>query len=118
MYAGGMKVCTIHVCIISAARMLVCGLSLGNLSELANVRVRMALDDVRCFEVIREWYDGLSGLNPSLSENKMLLFDTPWVLQQMGGPDRTATLLELMVENNIVRPSMTDEDLLEAVEAL
>ena len=75
--------------------------------------VEMALDDVRCLEVIREWCDELSGLNPSLSENEMLFFDTPWVLQQMGRPDRTAILLELMVENN-----MSYEELLEAIEAL
>ena len=80
--------------------------------------MEMALDDVRCFEVFREWYDGLSGLKPPLSENEMLLFDTPWVLQQMGRPDRTTILLELMVENNMVNPSMSDEELLEAVEAL
>ena len=30
----------------------------------------MALGDVRCLEVIREWYDGLSGLNTPLSETK------------------------------------------------
>ena len=72
--------------------------------------MEMALDDVRCLEVIREWYDGLSCLNPPLSENEMLLFDTPWVLQHMGRRDRTAILLELMVENNM--------ELLEAVEAL
>ena len=71
--------------------------------------IEMALDDVRCLEVIREWYDELSGLNPSLSENEMLLFHTPWVLQQMGRPGRTAILLELMVENNMVHPSMSYE---------
>ena len=36
----------------------------------------------------------------------------------MGRPDRSAILLELMVENNMVHPSMSDEELLEAVEAL
>ena len=79
--------------------------------------MEMALDAVGCLEVISEWYDGWPGLNPPLSENEML-FDTPWVLQQMGRPDRTAILLELMVENNMVHPSMSDEELLEAVEAL
>ena len=66
--------------------------------------MEMALDDVRCLEVMREWYDGLSGSNPPLLENEMLLFDTRWVLQQMGRPDRTAILLEVMVENNMVHP--------------
>ena len=80
--------------------------------------MEMALGDVWCLEVIREWYDWLSGLKPPLSENEMLVFDTPWVLQQMGLPDRTAILVELMVEHNIVQPSMSDEELLEAVEAV
>ena len=48
----------------------------------------------------------------------MLLFHTPWVLQQMGRPDRTAILLELMIEHNMVQPSMSDEELLEAIEAV
>ena len=77
----------------------------------------MELDGVRCLEVIREWYDGLSGLNAPLSENEML-FHKPWVLQQMGRPDWTAILLDLMVENNMVHPSTSDEELLEPGEAL
>ena len=36
----------------------------------------------------------------------------------MGRPDRSAILLELVVENNIVHPSISDEELLEAVEAI
>ena len=50
--------------------------------------MEMALGDVLCFEVMREWYDVLSGLNPPLSENEMLLYDATWVLEQMGRPDR------------------------------
>ena len=61
-----------------------------------------------------KWYDGLSGL----SQKEMLLFDTPWVLQLIRRPDRTAILLELMLEHNMVQPSMNDEELLEAVEAV
>ena len=51
--------------------------------------MEMALGDVGCLEVIKEWCDGLSALSPPLSENKML-FDTPWVLQQMGRSGRSA----------------------------
>ena len=36
----------------------------------------------------------------------------------MGRPDRTAILLELMIEHNMVQPSMSEEELLEAVEAI
>ena len=80
--------------------------------------MEMALDDVRSLEVTREWHDELSSLNPPLTSENEMLFDTPWVLQQMVRPDRTAILLELMAENNMVHPSMSYEELLEAVEAL
>ena len=36
--------------------------------------MEMALGDVRCFDVMREWYDALPGLKPPLSENEVLLF--------------------------------------------
>ena len=52
--------------------------------------MEMAMCDVRCFYVMKEWYDALAGLNPPLSENEMLLFDAPWALKQMGRPDRIA----------------------------
>ena len=47
--------------------------------------MEMALGDVRCFELMTEWYDALSGLKPPLLKNEMLLFDAPWVLEQMIG---------------------------------
>ena len=49
------------------------------MSEVDCIRrfMEMALGDVRCFEVMREWYDVLSGLKPPLSENEMLLYDAP-----------------------------------------
>ena len=87
--------------------------------------MEMALGDVRCFEVMREWYDALSGLKPPLSENEMLLFDVPWVLQQMERPDRIRILRELMVGyamdyDGLVDPfpSMRDEELLEAADTM
>ena len=83
----------------------------------------MALGDVRCFDVMREWYDALSGLKPSLSENEVLLYDAPWILERMGRPDRIRILRELMVGDAMDDdlepfPSMTDEELLEAVDAM
>ena len=87
--------------------------------------MEMAMGDVRCFEVMRECYDALSGLKPPLSENGMLLFDVPWVLHQMGRTDRMAILRELMAGDamdyeGVVDPfpSMTDEELLEAADAM
>ena len=50
--------------------------------------MEMALGNVRCFDVMREWYDALSGLKPPLSENELLLYDALWVLERMGHPDR------------------------------
>ena len=87
--------------------------------------MEMALGDVRCFDVMREWYDALSGLKPPLSGNEMLLYDAPWVLEQMGRPDRIRILRELMVGDAMDYdglvdpfPSMTDEELLEAADAM
>ena len=85
--------------------------------------MEMALGDVRCFGVIREWYDALSGLKPPLSENEVLLYDAPWVLERMGHPDRIRILRELMVGDAMDDdlepfPSMTDEELLEAADAM
>ena len=77
--------------------------------------MEMAMGDVRCFDVIKEWYDALSDLKPPLSENEMLLFDAPWALKQMGRPDRIAILRELMVGDAM---DLTDEELLEAVDAM
>ena len=55
----------------------------------------------------------------------MLLFDAPWALKQMGRPDQIAILRELMVGDVMdfegpmaPFPSMTDEELLEAVDAI
>ena len=74
---------------------------------------------------MREWYNALSGLKPLLSENQMLLLDVPWVLHQMERPDRIAILRELMAGDAMdfeglvyPFPSMTDEDLLEATDAM
>ena len=39
--------------------------------------MEMALRDVGCLELVREWCDGLSGMNPPLSLNEMMMFDTP-----------------------------------------
>ena len=39
--------------------------------------IEMAFGDIRCLKLIREWYDGLSGLKPPLSENEMFLFHAP-----------------------------------------
>ena len=81
--------------------------------------MEMAMGDVRCFDVKKEWYDALAGLNPPLSENEMLLFDAPWALKQMGRPDWIAILRELMVGDAMdVEGSMTDEELLEAADAM
>ena len=85
--------------------------------------MEMALDDVRCFDVMREWYDALSGLKPPLSENEVLLYDAPWVLERMGRPDRIPILRELMLGDAMDDdvdpfPSMTDEELLEAADAM
>ena len=85
--------------------------------------IEMALGDVRCFDVMREWYDALSGLKPPLSENEVLLYDAPWVLERMGHPDRIRILRELMVGDAMDDdidpfPSMTDEELLEAADAM
>ena len=81
--------------------------------------MEMAMGDVRCFDVMKEWYDALAGLNPPLSENEMLLFDAPWALKQMGRPDRIAILRELMVGDAMdVEGSMTDEELLEVADAM
>ena len=74
--------------------------------------MEMALGDVGCLEFVREWYDGLSCMNPPSSVNEMM-FDTPWVLQQMESPDRTSILRELMIG-----PSMSDEELLETVPSM
>ena len=84
--------------------------------------MEMALGNVRCFDVMREWYDALSGLKPPLSENEVLLYDAPWVLERMGHPDRIRILRELMVGDAMDDdlgpfPSMTDEELLEAADA-
>ena len=83
--------------------------------------IEMALGDVGCLELVREWYDGL---NPPLSVNEMM-FDTPWVLQQMERPDRITILRELMIGPSMsdevlleTVPSMSDEELLEAVEGI
>ena len=65
------------------------------------------LCDVGCLELVREWYDGLCGLNPPLSVHEMIMFDTPWVLQQMERPDGITILRELMI-----RPSTSHEFLL------
>ena len=87
--------------------------------------MEMAMCDVWCFEVMRDWYDALSVLKPRLSENEMLLFDVPWVLHQMERPDRIAILRELMVGDAMDYeglvdpfPSMTDEELLEAADEM
>ena len=87
--------------------------------------MEMALGDVRCFEVMREWYDALFGLKPPMSENEILLFDVPWVLQQMERSDRIRILRELMVGDAMDYdglvdpfPSMTDEELLEAADTM
>ena len=80
--------------------------------------MEMALGNVRCFDVMREWYELLSGLKPPLSENEVLLYDAPWVLERMGHPDRSRILRELMIGDVVGGdfepfPSMTDEELLE-----
>ena len=89
--------------------------------------MEMALGDVRCFDVMREWYDALSGLKPPLSENEVLLYDAPWVLERIGHPDRILTLRELMIGDVMdddlepfpsMTDDMTDEELLEAVDAM
>ena len=59
--------------------------------------MEMALGDVRCFDVMREWYDAFSGLKAPLSENELLLFDAPWVLERMVHPARIRILRELIV---------------------
>ena len=83
--------------------------------------MEMALGDVRCFDVMREWYELLSGLKPPLSENEVLLYDASWVLERMGHPDRIRILRELMIGDVVGGdfepfPSMTDEELLEAAD--
>ena len=79
--------------------------------------MEMAVGDVRCFDVMKEWFDALAGLNPPLSENEMLLFDAPWALKQMGRPDRIRILRELMVGDAMdVEGSMADEELLESAD--
>ena len=99
--------------------------------------MEMALCDVGCLDLVREWYDGLCGLYPPLSVNEMMMFDTPWVLQQMKRPDRITILRELMIGPSTGHeklletvpsmsvdefldtvPSMSDEELLEAVEGI
>ena len=85
--------------------------------------MEMALGNVWCFDVMREWYDALSGLKPPFSENEVLLYDAPWVLERMGHPDRIRILRELMVGDVMDDdlgpfPSMTDEELLEAADAM
>ena len=80
--------------------------------------MEMALGNVRCFDVMREWYELLSCLKPPLSENEVLLYDAPWVLERMGHPDRIRILRELMIGDIVGGdfepfPSMTDEELLE-----
>ena len=85
--------------------------------------MEMAFGDVRCFDVMKEWYDALSGLKPPLSEKEVLLFDAPWLLERMGRPDRIRILRELMVGDAMDDdidpfPSMTDEELLEAADAM
>ena len=54
--------------------------------------MEMALGYVRCFDVMRECYDALSGWKPPLSENEVLLYDAPWVLEHMARPDRIRIL--------------------------
>ena len=85
--------------------------------------MEMALGDVRCFDVMREWYDALSGLKPPLSENEVLLYDASWVLERIRHPDRIRILRELMVGDAMDDdidpfPSMMDEELLEAADAM
>ena len=87
--------------------------------------MEMALGDVGSFEVMTEWYDALSGLKLPLSENEMLLFEATWVLLQMGRPDRIAILRQLMIGDAMYFegpvapfPSMTDEELLDAADAM
>ena len=80
--------------------------------------MEMALGDVRCFDVMKEWYELLSGLKPPLSENEVLLYDASWVVERMGHPDRIRILRELMIGDDVDAdfesfPSMTDEELLE-----
>ena len=76
--------------------------------------MEMAMGDVRCFDVMKEWFDALTGLKPPLSENEVLLYDASWVLERMGRPDRIRILRELMVGDAMdVEGSMTDEELLE-----
>ena len=76
--------------------------------------MEMAMSDVRCFDVMKEWFDALTGLNPPLSENEVLLYDASWVLERMGRPDRIRILRELMVGDAMdVEGSMADEELLE-----
>ena len=76
--------------------------------------MEMAMSDVRCFDVMKEWFDALTGLNPPLSENEVMLYDASWVLERMGRPDRIRILRELMVGDAMdVEGSMADEELLE-----
>ena len=84
-----------------------------------------ALCDVGCLELVREWYDGLPGLNPPLSFHEMMMFDTPWVLHQMERSDRITMLRELMIGPSTsyeelleTVPSMTVEELLETVPSM
>ena len=62
---------------------------------------------------MREWYDGLCGINPPLTVNEMMMFDTLSVLQQMECPDRIAILREVMIG-----PCMSDEELFETVPSM
>ena len=75
------------------------------------------------FGVLMSSESALSGLKAPLSENEVLLYDAPWVLERMGHPDRIRILRELMVGDAMDDdidpfPSMTDEELLEAADAM
>ena len=80
--------------------------------------MEMAVNDLAWMDVVNEWYGALSDWYPPLTTDDMMVFDTQWVVQQMERPDRTAILLEMMIDNEMVQPSMTDEELVEAVETL